>query len=97
MRLIDADKLKLHYSWWEGFDNLKEAKKDFDTIVDLQPTVTVETAHGRWEIRPMDDWGASNCRCSFCGYEDFQPMILKGVAHKYCPNCGAKMEDVEPR
>ena len=43
-RLIDADKLKEHYSWWEGFDNLKEQKRDFDTIVDIQPTVTAEQA-----------------------------------------------------
>ena len=43
MRLIDADKLKAHYSWWSGrlekhtLDNMKEL---FDTIVDLQPTVS---------------------------------------------------------
>lgn len=39
MRLIDADMLKEHYSWW-GDDN--ERKKLFDTIIDLQPTVVVE-------------------------------------------------------
>ena len=32
-RLIDADKLKQHYSWW-GDEN----QKIFDDIVDLQPT-----------------------------------------------------------
>lgn len=37
MRLIDAEKLKSHYSWWNN-DN----QKMFDTIVDLQPTVTIE-------------------------------------------------------
>ena len=36
MRLIDADKLKQHYAWWN--DEIKEL---FDTIVDLQPTVEV--------------------------------------------------------
>ena len=40
MRLIDADKLKEHYVWW-GEDN--ENKKLFDEIIDLQPTVTIET------------------------------------------------------
>lgn len=42
MRLIDADKLKNHYAWWEGGSQemtLDEAKHNFDTIVDLQPTV----------------------------------------------------------
>ena len=44
-RLIDADKLKQHYSWWGGLigddyvSELVEQKKVFDTIVDVQPTV----------------------------------------------------------
>ena len=37
MRLIDADKLKKHYAWWEG--KMEVTKEDIDTIVDLQPTV----------------------------------------------------------
>lgn len=42
MRLIDADALKNHYSWWEGGtkeNTLDEQKKIFDTIVNLQPTI----------------------------------------------------------
>ena len=41
-RLLDADKLKNHYSWWENGTRemtLDEAKTDFDVIVDVQPTV----------------------------------------------------------
>ena len=34
MRLIDADKLKQHYAWWND-----ERKELFDAIVDIQPTV----------------------------------------------------------
>ena len=34
MRLIDADKLKKHYSWWED-----ERQKLFDEIIDRQQTV----------------------------------------------------------
>lgn len=33
-RLIDADRLKRHYAWWE--DDRQEL---FDSIVDQQPTV----------------------------------------------------------
>lgn len=39
MRLIDADKLKQHYAWWND-----EYKELFDTIVDAQPTVEPESA-----------------------------------------------------
>ena len=45
MRLIDADKLKAHYAWWKGGSRemtMDEAKNDFDTIIDLQPTVGAE-------------------------------------------------------
>ena len=43
-RLIDADRLKYHYCWWEGGDRemtIDEAKKTFDTIIDLQPEAVV--------------------------------------------------------
>ena len=33
MRLIDADRLKPHYAWWNN-----EAQRLFDEIVDMQPT-----------------------------------------------------------
>lgn len=41
-RLIDADRLKAHYCWWAGGSkemSIDEAKKTFDTIIDVQPTV----------------------------------------------------------
>lgn len=43
-RLIDADRLKYHYCWWEGGSRemtIDEAKKTFDTIIDLQPEEVV--------------------------------------------------------
>ena len=45
-RLIDADKLKAHYSWWKDGTRemtMGEAKDIFDEIVDLQPTVDAES------------------------------------------------------
>lgn len=38
-RLIDADKLKQHYAWWGD----TQERKDFDDIVDVQPTVVPAT------------------------------------------------------
>ena len=109
-RLIDADKLKQHYSWWGGLigddyvSELVEQKKVFDTIVDVQPTVDavptefhdkcmqieiekrfeleLKEKHGHWE------WDGDYI-CSNCGE--------RGHRNKwnYCPNCGAKMDEVE--
>ena len=39
MRLIDADKLKQHYAWWND-----KSKELFDAIVDVQPTVEPQEA-----------------------------------------------------
>ena len=42
MRLIDADKLKQHYAWWND-----ENKELFDIIVDAQPTVEMQAKETR--------------------------------------------------
>jgi len=92
-RLIDIDDLKDPYEGTsqEGgwVTNL------LAVILAKAPRADAEyIRHAHWKIRPMEDWGASNCKCSACGYEDFQPMALKGGLHKYCPDCGAKMDEV---
>ena len=39
-RLIDAEKLKAHYAWWEnGSEEYQTFKNLFDQIIDAQPTV----------------------------------------------------------
>lgn len=84
MRMIDADKLKAHYAWWKGGTReltMDEAKSDFDTIVDLQPTI--EPKRGRWIT-----WDGGIC-CSLCRAE------YESETMNYCPNCGAKMDEVE--
>ena len=91
-RLIDAEKLKLHYAWWEGGSRemtMDEAKRDFDVIIDVQPTVDAEPVrHGRWEQMWEDD-DQIQARCSCCGMVFW---IGKGRDGNYCPNCGAKMD-----
>lgn len=46
MRLIDADKLKQHYSWWNN-----EEQRTFDQIVDAQPTVGGECIPREWLLK----------------------------------------------
>lgn len=57
-KLIDADKLKAHYAWWDNED-----KKIFDTIVDLQPIVdAVEVVRCKdCKHYYADPWGYGNC------------------------------------
>lgn len=130
-RLIYADKLKKHYAWWKGGTRemtMDEAKSDFDTIVDLQPTVELKPIvidgeeyltgadynaylkgykdgiaepikHGRW----IDNKVAFHRVCSECGAVIRQDISLvyllecmEKVGHlNFCPNCGARMDEVE--
>lgn len=102
-RLIDADRLKAHYCWWAGGSkemSIDEAKKTFDTIIDVQPTVeqpqtnateNVTERHGHWEIKrnPMMYQTQPYIHvCSECGTAFPYKM-------PYCGECGAKMDEVE--
>ena len=86
MRLIDADKLKQHYAWWNN-----EEQRTFDQIVDAQPTVEA-VVHGEWIRHVLKNanvpWGHD---CSACG-EWFVISEDTAERYHYCPNCGAKMD-----
>lgn len=121
-RLIDADRLKAHYCWWAGGSkemSIDEAKRDFDAIIGVQPTVdaipledyqsmerTVNklrvalayaelVRHGHWmpyEFATNNRWR----KCSVCGTADeyINEYGIEAI-RKYCPYCGAKMDEVE--
>ena len=83
MRLIDADKLKQHYAWWND-----ENKELFDIIVDAQPTVEMQKNKCRkWEHIGGDEWS-----CSCCGFIKHTECSWENPDAKYCENCVAKME-----
>lgn len=46
MRLIDADKLKQHYAWWNN-----DEQRTFDQIVDAQPTIGGEYIPREWLLK----------------------------------------------
>ena len=54
-KLIDANKLKEHYAWWDNED-----KKIFDTIVDLQPEAVVRCKVCRFASLTYDG------ECKYC-------------------------------
>ncbi|MBQ0088757.1 MAG: hypothetical protein KBT27_05455, partial [Prevotellaceae bacterium] len=58
------------------------------------PTVDAEPVkHGHWAEEPLACNGDSIIRCSACN----RAMIIGkqiGMVDNYCPNCGAKMDEV---
>ena len=76
-------------SYGEGFDRgLDRAQR---IILDAPAADVAPVVHGRWI-----DNGANGYKwafvCSLCGYVDGHPFDNR---HNFCPNCGAKMDEVE--
>ena len=65
-RLIDADRLKAHYCWWAGGSkemSIDEAKKTFDTIIDVQPTVDAVEVVRCKDCKYGEPNGQYGCKC----------------------------------
>lgn len=93
MRLIDADAL------------LERIKNDplfplvenygISGVIKAEPTVDAEPVrHGKWIYGNDFHWYTASC--SACGYQRRTDIKATGWNQwKYCPNCGAKMDEVE--
>lgn len=96
MRLIDADRLKQYFD----IVGVNEYGCSFATI-DSQPTVDAEPVRrGKWIEKEVI--GGINSltfkvekykiyKCSLCRIE----VMPSSIKYKYCPDCGAKMEECE--
>ena len=66
--------------------------KNLQSISDMPAADVAPVRHGRWLGKPI--CGNDNCRCSECGSWHHIHANLRGeVMQKYCPNCGAKMDE----
>ena len=91
-RLIDAEKLDLVS--YQGIPN--GYKDSFDSgvlyamnLMDDQPTIdAAPVVHGHWIGKPLA--GYSTVKCSACG----SAFMENNGKWKYCPDCGAKMDEV---
>ena len=98
-RLIDANKLRKDVldlpNCYNGFSDTYDKAMIID-LIDEQPTVDAEpVVHGR-DIY-MEAKGHCEFKCSVCGAEAGEVAYgdLDGGNFNYCPNCGAKMDEVE--
>ena len=91
-RYIDADKLI-----WQVQDSDKYGtitKQVFISLLQNSETADVAPViHGHW----VDTYGHSLSECSACNCEFSDNIVLLNhyvMFPKYCPNCGAKMDEV---
>lgn len=91
-RLINADRLKKSFE-----ANTPIAFQDcvpgIHSVIDLEPTVDAEPViHGKWIYGNDFHWYTASC--SACGYQRRTDIKATGWNQwKYCPNCGAKMDE----
>lgn len=86
MRLIDVDEIKLPQGFFEKVDNVPKFYEWLDTL----PTVEAEPIrHGHWKPYKTEQGRTLGIYCSKCR------QFLLMNATPYCPNCGAKMDEVK--
>lgn len=92
---IDREALLTHqynasHSNWPQLAEMVVGVEDIEDApaADVSPVV-----HGRWEYIPQTLNTLSQVRCPFCRWWSLDPSI--DDAYNYCPNCGAKMQEVE--
>ena len=70
--------------------------------IDNMPTIDAEPIrHGKWierkvitDNKAIEEW--QGAKCSVCGKIHTTPYMYYFSHYDYCPNCGAKMDEVEP-
>ena len=93
MRLIDADALMQTYAKFVAPSNNSDFENEptwNDAVSLLESAPTVDPVkHGHWIAHGKAFMGATIEACSECG------ELLCGYNKAYCPNCGAKMMEVQ--
>ena len=98
MKLIDADAL-----YDIVIDSIKPMTtneaiilQDFVALLEDAPTVDAEPVkHGHWNEAKDGTLWCSVCISTGPYDEDSWGYVLNAPHYDYCPNCGAKMDEVE--
>lgn len=83
--------------WWEKHATRRDIIEKVDEIIEVLNALIKESqtadvtvvVEGKWKHETCDTY-----HCSVCDYVDAFPHLDDRVRfHKYCPNCGAHMEE----
>lgn len=92
MRLIDADALAkfIDYGHLNDPNENLYSENDIREMIDMMPTIH-PVKHGHWI--EIDTQYVDETKCSVCGVIEYFNKGWKRF--NYCPNCGAKMDEVK--
>lgn len=96
MRLIDVNNLfNNRILVVSNSASLEVIEKIMDMIKEA-PTIDAEPVrHGKWTRDYESSWGDSRFMCSVCHCKESVPTCNgEPSIWDYCPNCGAKMDEV---
>ena len=88
-----------HQKWRRLKDHTSELCRDICFAIDAMPTEVEERKTGRWVYSDSDAERYDDIRCSVCGKhftvdaERWCDIGFIASALKFCPECGARMED----
>ena len=97
--LISRKALLKEYEWLmtQTSDCNKPVLQEHIDRINRQPAVDAEPVrHGKW-LKPsgmLPPECHDKKRCSVCGNFALHDRLGRVIASNYCPNCGAKMEEV---
>lgn len=100
MRLIDAEYLidcidtvqEMALAIGGKLEAIEPVNEGFISLVNSQPTIEAEPVrHGNW----IKYYETDNGRCLRCSKCLMVFWVGDGREGNYCPNCGAKMDEVE--
>lgn len=93
MRLIDADAMIKRLKAWDTNDVTDKALYNFALNRVLEaPTIKQERKKGKWTLVN----GRTSINCSTCWHCNWSREFEQTVRQfKFCPNCGAIMENKE--
>ena len=88
---IDALRKMQTYKMFAGDDMLLIDQAEAQTELMMLPSAQPERKTGHWVKSDMQRW-YDVWLCSECG-EKTDSAVMSKPRYKYCPMCGAKMED----
>ena len=80
------------FEYFKDIDGMYNECNRYDDLKKMLSNLE-EVKHGHW-IDIEIDWDDYYVACSVCGEEYVEDEWVKQYFH-YCPNCGAKMDEVE--